>query len=144
MLRPLAVCSVSLLVAACAGVGVVSESARPQGPAQYPGQLAWTYPDGATPGEVVAPEGLSLPNPASERLAGTRTAMQGGEAEGRVAFCVGPVGSVASAESATSTGDAELDRVLRDAVLGWTFEPALRSGQPVRACATATFALSFR
>lgn len=130
---------------ACAGAGVVSESARPQAPSQYPGQLTWTFPEAPDAKDVEPPDGINAPNPAPEPLAATRTAMSGASGVvGAVAFCVDPGGAVASVGTATSTSDAELDGVLRDTVQGWQFEPARLQGQPVRACAKATFELSFR
>lgn len=136
-----------LLAVGCAQAGLVPDDARPS-TSQYPGQLRWTYDNGIVAAERARqhPQPLDTPNPAHDRLAATRTAMidMPAAVEAAVRFCVGPTGSITSADTETPTGDDRLDRTLRETVRAWTFKPAEFGGLRVEACATATFVLSFR
>lgn len=135
-----------ILVAACAQAGVVPGEGRAP-PSQYPGQFGWMYDKGIASAEGARhPAPIDVPNPAMEKLAATKTAMIDMPAaiEGSVRFCVDVAGKTTSVETQQPTGDAKLDRVLREAVHAWTFTPAELGGRAVEACSTATFALSFR
>lgn len=117
---------VCLLLAGCVPAGAAP---------QYPGEFAWTYDNGVVSAghRRQNPQPFDTPYPAA--LLATS-----GPARGAVRFCVGPTGSVTSANTETSTGDPELDRALRDTVRTWTFQPAEFGGLRVEGCSTAVFA----
>jgi TonB family protein len=118
-----------VLVAGCAQAGVAP---------QHPGRFTWTYDNGVVSAghRRQNPQPLDTPNPTLEPPTPTHAV------EGAVRFCVGPTGSVTSADTEAPTGDATLDQTLRDTVRTWTFRPAEFGGLRVEACATAKFVLS--
>lgn len=137
---------VMMTVAACAQAGVVSGDGQTP-PSQYPGQFSWMYDKGIASAEGARhPAAIDVPNPATEKLAATKTAMidMPETIEGSVRFCVDVAGKTKAVETEQPTGDPKLDKVLREAVVGWTFTPAELGGRAVEACSTATFVLSFR
>ena len=89
--------------------------------------------------------GLYHPNPRVEQLVRARrlTADGAETIEGAVRFCVGVDGKTKDLATAAPTGEAKLDEVLRATVGAWRFKPAQRGSQPVEACSTAIFAMSF-
>lgn len=135
-----------VLLAGCAQAGVVPGDGR-SAASPYPAEsLRWSYTGVESAEEVREPIALSAPNPQVEQLAATKTAMIDMPAaiEGAVRFCVGVEGETREIATATATGDAKLDEVLRATVARWRFSPAESGSRRVEACATATFAMSFQ
>jgi TonB family protein len=121
---------VCLLLAGCVPAGAAP---------RHPGSFKWTYDNGVVSAghRRQNPQPLDTPNPTVE----PRTPTSDMPVEGAVRFCVGPTGSVTSADTEAPTGDATLDQTLRDTVRTWTFRPAEFGGLRVEACATAKFML---
>ena len=56
------------------------------------------------------------------------------QAVARIHFCVDTDGSVTDMKRLSSTGDDDADRIVRDTVATWSFEPFVHDGKPTKAC----------
>lgn len=97
-----------------------------------------------TPPEPIAAvmaRGVYTPNPDPRLFMGKRDRRP---CTNRTHFCVDAGGRTAEVRTAKSCGDADVDRICRDAVKKWRFKAATVGGEARRSCSVVEFSLTFR
>lgn len=90
---------------------------------------------------AVMARGIYTPNPEARLFVGKADRRP---CTNRTHFCVDPDGRVGDVRTAKSCGDAEVDRICREAVKKWRFRPAKVAGDAHRACSVVDFSLVFK
>ncbi len=88
---------------------------------------------------------IHCPDPNTDALRRTAAGLRKSAGTNVTQFCVDSTGHVepGSVETATSHGDAAIDRLCRDAVKAWRFSPTKVDGAARRACSEAAFRIQF-
>jgi TonB family protein len=84
------------------------------------------------------------PDPPQKDLQRTSAALMGKRGlSNRTRFCVESDGRVASVSTRRSSGDGDVDRVIKQTVKGWRFAPMRVDGRARKACSVYTFDIRF-
>lgn len=98
------------------------------------------------PVRVVKANAIFSPDPDQRRLSRTKSGLmrRPGAAKSAVSFCVAPNGKVVDVRTSTRyPGDPEVDRICREAVARWRFDPFIVDGTARKTCTTTTFSIEF-
>jgi len=83
------------------------------------------------------------PDPPREQLARTAAGQRGRSGSSTVAFCIDAAGKITSTRTRRSAGDHEVDRICRETVARWRFDPFRVDGRPRATCSEVTFQIAF-
>lgn len=96
------------------------------------------------PLQTVKRNALHAPDCDAKRLARTKAALfdhRGGHT--KVSFCVDALGKTVDIRTTHAFGDAEVDRICRDTVQSWRFQPFLVDGKAIKTCSAVDFVIEF-
>lgn len=84
------------------------------------------------------------PDPPQKELARSQAAMMGRPSvSNKTRFCVDASGKVESVSVRRKSGDADVDRIIKQTVRKWRFAPMKVDGRARKACSTAAFDIKF-
>jgi TonB family protein len=93
---------------------------------------------------AVKAQAIYAPDPDTNKLARTKAGtFDRRTGRSTVEFCVDTRGRVATARTIKKFGDADVDRICRETVLGWRFKPFTVDGAARKTCSSVTFDLHF-
>lgn len=93
--------------------------------------------------DVVRARAKHAPDPPHDQLARTPAGIAGKSGTSRVRFCVGTDGKTIDVRTKTSAGDGEVDRICRETVGRWRFEPMRVDDAARVTCSEVTFQIAF-
>jgi TonB family protein len=85
----------------------------------------------------------STPDPPQDQLARTSAGIARRSGSTRVSFCIGIDGRTNDVRTRKSAGDVDVDRICREAVARWRFEPVRVDGEARTSCSEVVFSIAF-
>lgn len=93
--------------------------------------------------DVVRAKAKHAPDPSHDRLARTAAGQTGKSGTSRVGFCIGIDGKTTDVRTKASAGDGDVDRICRETVAGWRFEPMRVEDAARVTCSEVAFHIAF-